>query len=327
MYKVLIIIIGFFLISSCSNEFDLNEKWKEIPVTYGILNPKDTAQYIRLERVFNDPNTPAIEVALNPDSLYYENISLELIRESNNSRYILSRIDGNTDGHVRDSGIFANIPNYLYKIKTVDINLKAGEKYSLLASKENGDTLAHATIPLVQDIKIYLPSSTDKPVKLGYISNFNVNWEGGSNTGFYDLLLKFKLKEQNTSISEEWYDRELVWKAANGISETKYKLIGKEFYVFFQNNLEANQDINREITSFDVIVRGVGQEFKEYTDILSINLGITSSQSIPTYTNMSNGYGIFSSINSTDLSGFYFHEDTVDSLKNGIYTKSLNFVY
>ncbi len=53
MYKVLIIIIGFFLITSCSNEFDLNEKWKDIPVTYGMLNPKDTAQYIRLERVFN----------------------------------------------------------------------------------------------------------------------------------------------------------------------------------------------------------------------------------------------------------------------------------
>lgn len=327
MDKVLLIIIGIFLISSCSNEFDLNEKWKDIPVTYGILNPQDSAQYIRLERVFNDPNTPAFEVALNPDSLYYDDINLELIRESNDIRYSLTRIDGNTDGHIRNSGIFANAPNYLYKIKTEDIELKPGEKYSLLVSKKNGDTLTHSTIPIVQDIKIYLPSTTNRPIKLGYISNFNVNWEGGFNTGFYDLLLRFNIKEQNTNISEEWYDKELIWKAAEGISNTKYKLIGKEFYVFFQNNLEANPSISREVTSFDVIVRGVGKEFKEYTDILSINLGITSSQAIPTYTNMSDGYGVFSSINSTELRGFYFHEDTVDSLQNGIYTKSLNFIY
>lgn len=325
MHRFIIFILIFFIISSCNNDIDLNEEWKDIPVTYGILNPKDTAQYIRIEKAFSSVNKSALEISKIPDSLYYKNISVKIIRNKTQSSYLLKMIDGNQDRHVRDTGIFANTPNYLYKIKTEDIELIPSEKYTLLALKHNGDTLTLSTISLVKDINIYLPYSTDKPVNLMYISNFNINWEGGDKYGYFDLFIVFHIKEKNTSTTNEWVLKDYIWKVDDKISNQKYRIEGRRFYQYLQDHLEANPDIARKFIGFDIKIRAVGREFKNYIDILHTNLGITSSQQLPVYTNMSYGLGVFSSVNIKEMKGFFIGNIMDDSLKTGIYTKNLNF--
>ncbi len=325
MYKLIIAVLVLFGVYSCNNDIDLNEAWKNIPVTYGILNPQDTAQYIRIEKAFSDPHTSALEIAKNPDSLYYRDITVKLIREKTKNSYTLEMIDGNLDGHVRDTGIFADAPNYLYKIKTEDTELIPSEKYTLLALKSNGDTLTSSTISLVKDINIYLPYSTDKPVNLIYISNFNINWEGGDKYGYYDLFIVFHIKERNASTTNEWLRNDYTWKVDDRIADQKYRIEGRRFYQFLQDNLEENPDISRRFLGFDIVIRAVGREFKDYVDILHTNLGITSSQQLPVYTNMTNGLGVFSSVNITEMKDFFIGNIMDDSLKTGIYTRKLNF--
>lgn len=48
---------------SCSEDFQLTEPWKDIPVVYGFINVRDTAQYVRVERLFVDENIPASQIA------------------------------------------------------------------------------------------------------------------------------------------------------------------------------------------------------------------------------------------------------------------------
>ena len=325
MYKFIIAALVLLSVYSCNNDIDLNESWKNIPVTYGILNPQDTAQYIRIEKAFSDPHTSALEIAKNPDSLYYKDITVNLIREKTKTSYTLEMIDGNLDGHVRDTGIFAEAPNYLYKIKTENIKLIPTEKYTLLALKSNGDTLTSSTISLVNDINIYLPYSAEKPVNLIYISNFNINWEGGDSQGYYDIFIIFHIKEKNASTTNKWVENDYKWKVDERVAEQKYRIEGRRFYQFLQDNLEENPDISRRFIGFDIVIRAVGREFKDYVDILHTNLGITSSQQLPVYTNMSNGLGVFSSINIKKMEGFFAGNIMDDSLRTGIYTRKLNF--
>ena len=40
------------LFFSCSNDFEVNADWKDIPIVYGLLDIKDSAYYIRLEKAF-----------------------------------------------------------------------------------------------------------------------------------------------------------------------------------------------------------------------------------------------------------------------------------
>lgn len=310
---------------SCNNEIDLNEAFREIPVTYGILNVKDTAQYIRIERVFNSSGESALVLAKNTDSLYYKSITVKLRDESSTKEVELVKIDGNTDKHAREEGIFATAPNYLYKIRTDKIEIKPGNKYSLIILDANKDTLTKGSIDIVNNMSIYLPASNEKPIKLAYFSNFNVNWEGGSNAGYYDVIITFNLKEKNTAGTNAWIDRSYTWKAGEFLTDQKLRLTGEDFYRFLGSAVEANENIKRRFSGFDITVRGVGKELKEFIDILSFDSGITSSQQLPTYSNMSYGYGVFSSQNSGKSSGFLLDEIARDSLKIGVYTKRLNF--
>lgn len=316
----LVLIASFF---SCNNEFDLNEKWDDIPVTYAIINPSDTAQYIRIERVFNDPNISGLDLAKNIDSIYYKGLTVKLLGENTGQEAILNLIDGNSDKHIRDKGIFTDKPNYLYKLTSSEMKILPGEKYKLIVLKDNNDTLTFGSTKTIKEIPIYRPSSANRPIKLDYLSKFTIAWDEDKNAGYYDVFLLIKIKEK--SGGDEWIDKELTWKVKSKLNEDTYSILGKDFYQFLSNELPVDNNIQRKFVRFNVIIRGVGKELKDYTQVINANLGITSSQQIPTYSNMSHGYGIFTSINTSHLDNFYLQEKYLDTLARGVYTRNLNF--
>ena len=77
MKKILIFAISALLFTACDNELELIEDWKDIPIVYAILDPADTAHYIRVEKAFVDNEISGFELAGNPDSIYYENITVQ----------------------------------------------------------------------------------------------------------------------------------------------------------------------------------------------------------------------------------------------------------
>ena len=93
--------------TSCNDELNLIETGKETPIVYAFLSLNDTATYIRVEHAFVDAKIPADTIAKVADSLYYSNITVTLLRVKNNERFVLTRVDGNTEGYRRDDGIFA----------------------------------------------------------------------------------------------------------------------------------------------------------------------------------------------------------------------------
>ena len=77
-----------------------------------------------------------------------------------------------------------------------------------------------------------------------------------------------------------------------------------------------------EVPGFQV---EAGQELGEFIKIAQANSGITATQDIPTYTNLSEGIGVFTSRNVANYTGFGLTDATLDSLKNGSITGHLNF--
>ncbi|MEZ4907161.1 MAG: DUF4249 family protein [Saprospiraceae bacterium] len=242
-----IILLASISFISCNNDIDLNETFKEIPVVYGILNPQDTAQYIRLERVFNDPETSALLVAQNPDSIYYSNASVFLNDNSTGTSYKLEKIDANNDNFPRDTGIFAQSPNYLYKIKNDDINIEPGKKYTLIVLNNNGDTLTSAYTNIVSDLLIYIPSNNSKPIKLPYYySSTNVSWTGASNASYFDVFLIFNIEEKNTETGTDWTPRQITWKAGEYIESNSLRILGSDFYQNIGLLIETDPNIKED---------------------------------------------------------------------------------
>ncbi len=330
---LLIVIIGFL---SCDNEIDLVADYADIPVVYGLITIGDTAQYIRLEKAFVDPETSALILAQNPDSIYYANASVSIIRESDGSVYPLNRVDGNLDGYPREEGAFASSPNYLYKINSNDIPLIAEEEYTLNVQTGVSENVVTSTIELLEAPSVTTPGASATVIDFDYTQPTRIRWTDKPSNYIFDLSFKMTWKERNEAIGGDFVDNSYTWVVTKSIDGTpagesgnllEYKVDGQEFYNVMAVNLESNPNIKRRNLTVDVILTAGGEEIDNYIRAGQSNLGITSSQDIPVYTNISNGRGVFSSVTRATTPDLAPSAGTLDSLINGSVTKSLNFEF
>lgn len=332
---------GMLLLAACSNDFEVTAPWKEIPVAYGILSPADTAHYIRVEKAFLDPETSALTIAQIPDSIYYpENaITVYLQRVSNGQLYQLHRVDGTLDGYPREGGIFASQPNWLYKITPNELDsLKKGEKYRLVIKRTDGkpDVTAETTIP--KNFVFHDPSPLDNPLVISFLPDSpptTVEWRGDENGVYYNVNFVIRYRE-NYSDGTVVHDT-IVWLAAknvlrsdvqvaNGLYKGEASIQGESFYRFLNDNIDsvANPPV-RHFTGVDFVLTGGGKEIKDFLDAAAANAGITGAEVFPTYTNLSEGLGLFSSRNTAILKNMRLTNQTIEEVEKNPLTSHLNF--
>ncbi|MDQ3018212.1 MAG: DUF4249 domain-containing protein [Bacteroidota bacterium] len=312
------------LVVSCDNELVVTDKWKDIPVVWGLLNKSDTAHYIRVEKAFLDPTTSALDIARIPDSLYYDDAVVSIKRISNNQSFMLTRVNGDLEGYPRDGGIFAETPNYLYKIKANVINLVIGEEYEFNLDRGDGT-------PLVTAKTVILP----KPVLRNPVANASLNlrpnttvsfiWNEIEDAAIYDLKLRFHYREKTPETGNFFVPKSFEWSIVSNWEGTEFTINGTDFANIIKSNIELNPLAARDFDNIEIVLWAGGEELANFIRIIQANQTITSTQDIPTYTNLSEGIGIFSSRNVSYNPGFGLNVAALDSLRNGVITKDLNF--
>lgn len=312
------------LFTSCDNELVVTDNWKDIPVVWALLNKSDTAHYIRLEKAFLDPNTSALDIAQRPDSLYYENATVSLKRVNNGQVFQLQRVNGDLEGYPRDGGVFAQTPNWLYKIKANVINLVIGEKYELVVDRGDGS-------PVVTAETIILPKPVLRnPVKGSQLSFkrgslFTIMWNEMPDAGIFDVKIRFHYQERNPVTGNFYIPKSFEWTVVKNLRANETQMQGVDFYNQIKANLDVNVESTRIFDSLDIIIWAGGKDLEEYIRITQANFGITSTQDIPRYTNLSEGVGIFDSRNVSYVTGFRLGAVSLDSLRNSSITGNLNF--
>ncbi|MFT6709525.1 MAG: hypothetical protein ACJATF_004394, partial [Flavobacteriales bacterium] len=310
--------------------------WKDIPVVYALISTADTAHYIRLEKAFLDPETSALVLAQVSDSIYYSDASVKLVNTDDNREYVFTKVDGNLEGYQRESGIFADTPNWLYKLKTNGIDtLSPGTEYQLIVNRTETSEPVTSTIETLSDITISKPIESSVVKFYSKIDgmpsipiNPNFRWiYNKNNTVLFNANLTFFYDETINGVTE---NKSFVWPLVTNLridgstTSESIKIDTEEFYKIILQNIEEEITAVRKVRYINLEVIGGGQAFRDYLDVNQANTGLTSSQVIPNFTNLSEGYGIFSSIFA--ISQDHFIDLTSrDSLRNGQYTKLLNF--
>jgi hypothetical protein len=321
--------------NACKNELVTVEGWKDIPVVYGLLSLNDTATYFRVEKAFIDATKTPNELAQLPDSLYYKDATVSLVRTRSNERFNLTQVNGNTEGYVRKDGVFAKAPNYLYKIKNAVLNLKADEEWRVEVLRK-GETkpIAKATTKIIGNYDVINPSTT--PVFLRLDNNFTLTLETEERTGkIYDIKLLFNYDETDPTKPNSTVTKQLTWdfttsgqrKSSGAIPDPilNFTRKGQDFYEYLGNNIPVTAGVVRTFKSIDFEIYIGGQEFIDYLNVDIANTGITGSQTIPVYTNIDNGLGLFSSRSKTVKMGVKLSDAANELLKNSEFTKKLNF--
>jgi len=331
------------MFNSCSNDFDLVDTWKDIPVVYGLLNANDSIQYIKIEKAFLDETTSALIVAQEPDSLYYSDISVKLEEQNSNGavqREIpLDLVDANNEGFPKEEGIFATTPNYVFK--TVE-PLNEERRYNIVINTggDSGKTITleekngQRSIGLIGDIAVLKPTLNNPYLfEVGRKADFKwrlIDGSGEPNAAFYDVVMFIHYTERQQGNAP--VNKVLEWTLSKNRSANDDNAIqtleveGVAFYQYMSQQLDpVGLDVCRELQGFDFAIYAGGEDLYEYINRQAANTGITGTQPLVDYTNLSEGIGILSTRYDKRLNGLSFRANVIDELIVNDLTRDLGF--
>lgn len=315
--RVSVLLFCIFLIASCSNEIDVLEDAKEIPLVYAIVDPAQEAQYFRIERVFSEEGTNALDLASDPSQLYFEGLTVKIFRGQ--EEFTLTRVHGEDEGLPRDTnGVFATVPNVLYKISTEELEPKSGDELKLSIEGIYEDRAVTSTMTVIDQV-FFLGRELSLVDKVK-----DIKWTGADDNSIYAFELEIDITEVN-NLDMTTTEKTVVWNHGNAILDQQVSLIPEEFYQFLGGELEENENIKRFFGKVRYKIISGDTFIADRVRIAGANVGITSSSEIPTFTNMSEGLGIFASKHTLLTDGFPISGDTKLAIQESEFTKNLNF--
>ena len=309
--------------SACKNDFDVAAPWKEIPVVYAMLSPDDAAHYVRVEKAFLDEDKSAIEISKIGDSLYYpENaISVYIVRDKTSDRLLLKRVDGVKEGLVKDTQ-----PRWLYKLPTnLNDKILPGEKYRVEVERADGKSKVTGETTIPKDFVFTTPTPANFPrnVSFQFENGIDFQWRSDVNGLYFNLTMRVKYREEapdGTVLMRrtiEWMP--IVNVARSDIGAPNY--LGKanvsqeRFFKMLADSVGPIQPNRfRYFELGDLVLEGGGYEIGEFLKIAATASGITGAEVLPTYTNLSEGYGLVTSKNAVLLDGIRITPATVDAM-------------
>lgn len=313
--SVLAGLIGF---NACSTDVNLYADYKDIAVIYGLLNATEDTNYVRINRAFsgsNEHHINANEVALIADSCNYPGKLRAFIVEYKQGYGYTYQATGDTlklDTITIDNkqeGIFYAPKQKVYY--TTDKNVFANNsgntkyKYKIFVFKGNDTISAETGIVGGETFKI-LNSALDFN-SVPSQESAKIKFTPAENAVFYDMEFVFTYHE---SVNGGPMVNKQVSYPCGSKSLENLTLEQGAYFFTYDNNILFNllesaiggdtvYDANHPnvVRSFDkypiqIKLSAGGEELYNY---IQVNSQSGLSQTVPDYTNVSGGYGVFSS--------------------------------
>ncbi|MFY0643441.1 MAG: hypothetical protein JXR19_03140 [Bacteroidia bacterium] len=326
--------------TSCDNELEVAAEWKEIPIIYGALNPTSNVNYIRIQRAYLDKNTGALSFSGIPDSLYFDTLVVsitEILNGVEKNTYSLVRVDGNEIGVPKDSGIFSNEYNYLYRLNA---ELKASSffntyEYKLTVFNPLTGHISKSSCLSVGQAEVESPASKNTTrLIISADSNSKVVglFQEGIYARSYDMILRMRVEEISNVDTTDSRILELDWimlsgrrtKSLDGFNQSVNIIPSANFFSFVSSQLDSTLNVKRRLLNFDLLTYGIGDDLHTYISVNEPSIGIVQKK--PEFTNIENGFGIFSSRHINKLSMKGFDRKTREALQISEKTSNLGFV-
>ena len=246
----LVCLIAGILLPQC-RDIDLTADYKDITVSYGILNVNDDVHYFKIYRGFLTDGNANVEAG-EWDNVYYPVDSIEVrLEEYRNGNLVRSAVLDTTTAIARDPGYFPNPKQLLYYS---DWQLDIESVYRLVIHRHTSGDEVYAETLMVGAFDITRPRVS-----------WNMNNEQASiikfyqaeNAGMYDIFLTFYYIEVNNSTHE--VEHKQLTKRLNGQyiratstpEVTFNSFIPKTFFTTFIQSIETNPHVTRYIDSID----------------------------------------------------------------------------
>lgn len=317
--------LGFW---SCNNDLDILAPYKETCVVYGLINAADSAQFIRINRAFLGEQD-AYVMAQHPDSFNYADIlDVTFERWENGFKkdsYLLER----DSSHILEQGIFANTPNILYKTPAGKLILENSDYKLIIHNRVTGQTTSSESVALNNidvTVPIVFPGSTIT-VPLYNTVPYTVKFHTNNEAVVYNVTIKFNYTEFPNNDPSNYVYKTVDWSLgdlSNSSPTIDVELPGDDLFELLGSSIPVDNSVNRRFASLTFVFTSAAADFYTYMQVNQPPSGLV--QSIPDYTNIVNGKGVFSSRYIKRIEGGNLDFKSLDSLKNGRFTQKLRFI-
>lgn len=337
--RFVLLLLAAAVFAGCSTEVDLSADYKPTTVVYGLLDPVQDTQWVKINKTFlGDGN----------------NFDYALIRDSSEydfSSFVATVVELNEDGDVVDTheldsltisnkdinGVFYAPEQTVYYFPSPG-GLNQENTFRLEVDfDEKNDVDAATDIVKVDEIVMEAPmqnSGTNIQLaqsvgEFGFTyKTYTVRFFPIDNAPFYEVTLKFYYNElvwadlahtvlvSETFRSIDYFVGSFDQDNINASGKLLADISGEAFFAFLGTNLTKNPFITREIgwydpagvpeagtRAFDLIVRAGGEDLFTYFQVNSPVTGIIQER--PNYTNVNGGLGLFSSRATHVVSGIF----------------------
>ena len=295
-------------LSSCDNDFDINDEWKDITVLYGLLDPEADTNWVRVQRAYLGKDAASASFD-NPDSLYYSEVEVTLQAYENiggaPGNPVGNEIKLTKDGTSRqeEEGTFTTEGFHLYRT-TQDINYSDDNYiYKIVVKKPRTNYPdASSTTTIVEgapDFRFVAPSPITTTAR---VFNGRLEWYASTNAKIYEVDMYVNYKEINRNYTYRLDSTIKVdYGSLEGISadvSPGSKLDLTESISFFYNALAASfpplpQGHLRFIKDLEFVIWAGGEDLAKYIDLNKPTLGVNANR--PEFPDIENGIGLFSS--------------------------------
>lgn len=334
---LLALVSGF---TACENELVVNADWEEVTVVYGLINPTDDSNFVRIQRGYLNEGGSALLFSQNPDSIYFDTLDVKLAEYTDGVEtavYNLNRVDGNRIGRTKDSGLFANEVNWLYLCTNpiqessflIDIEYRL-----VVVNPETGNVVTASALALG-------PAQVNNPVNDRFRTltfrdvnpgNVVIEYVTGTDAVSYNIEFVFRYKEAPASDTGNWTVKEVKWSpiknrttgSTRGFVEKSALVQSFAFYEYIASVIPEKPDYVRKPIDMDLNIIGGGEDLSTYISLSKPSLGIVQKR--PEYTNVENGLGIFSCRHIRRYQNLFISDIMKADLRNSPTVAHLNFL-
>ena len=334
MKKVRAILIAslslFFF--ACENDIELAGEFQEKPVVFGLLNVRADTLYINVSKTFLQEGANAIELAQNPNNIYYDSVSVKLIKTEDNSEIVLSKLSRG-----KNDGVFTTEGSTIY-FTTAPI--EANKEYQLAVQPRNSAG-ATSKIVVIDTASVSNPSFGRD---IGFVTRIR---------GIGETTFKFRVPNNIAEIKanlffyyiESMPDGQQIERTVeipiatvinNNVSEdgTRTTEVEAKFSGLLFFNAVADQvtnKVNRKSVAstspnnkcFAIELIAADETYKFYQDLNGPIDGLVQVR--PEFSNIENGVGLFSSRSAVTIGRYGIATETREELFQGDITGDLNF--
>jgi len=201
-----------FFPTSCQKEFNPRDKYKDITIVYGLINPLETIHYIRIHKAFLDSESVVI-IAQDPDASTFpvEDIDVRIyeITPDGNSAQLTVK---DTIIHNKDTGIFYAPEQRVYYFKKKFHIQHLENTIKIEVEHKKTGKIIYAETPLINDFEVTIPRPEMQVNFNPAPTPMRFEWNNAKNGRLYDFYYILYYREgRNIDPSDVWKKDSMVW--------------------------------------------------------------------------------------------------------------------